>query len=308
MPPDRRLPRVQLSWTFWRRSIQARVVVSTLLLSAVVVALVGSSCSARSPTASWTRRRPRRSRRRPAAPSTRSAGSPAPAAPTSTPSTQLDQLVRSIVQRGAGAGVRRRADRPGRRVQRGRRRRQRHPQHAGCAQRQHPDRAARRRRVAGGDRGLVDLHGDLLRPVDRQADRARGRHRLPARAARRRRHLHALLPLPDGPRRRNTLSLVRRALFTGGALLLVLVGGADLAGHPAGGDPGPARPPGRGAARLRPARGAHARARRGRHRPARHVVQPDGGQPAEADPPAGGAVRGCSAGSSPTSPTSCAPR
>ena len=48
-----------------------------------------------------------------------------------------------------------------------------------------------------------------------------------------------------------TLSLVRRALLTAGVLLLVLVGGIDLAGDAAGGHAGPAGPPGRRAARRR---------------------------------------------------------
>jgi two-component system sensor histidine kinase MtrB len=38
-----RLPirRARFMWTFWRRSVQARVVVSTLVLSTVVITLVG---------------------------------------------------------------------------------------------------------------------------------------------------------------------------------------------------------------------------------------------------------------------------
>ena len=83
---------------------------------------------------------------------------------------------------------------------------------------------------------------------------------------------------------------------------------ADLAGHPPGGHPGPDGPPGRRAAGRRPAAGAPARARRGRPRPARHVVQPDGHQPADARSASSRSCAGCSAGSSPTCPTSCARR
>ena len=72
--------------------------------------------------------------------------------------------------------------------------------------------------------------------------------------------------------------------------------------------PGPAGPPGRRAARVRPARGADARARRRRHRPAGHVVQPDGGAACRSRSASSRSCPACSAGSSPTSPTSCARR
>ena len=179
----------------------------------------------------------------------------------------------------------------------------------GRASRQHPGRAAQHGRAGPQRRDVVHLHRRSATPTATgRADGARRGHRLAGDAAGRRRHLHALLPLPARPRSRRPSRSSRRALLTGGALLLVLVGGLTwLVTRQV---VTPVRLARRVAERLASGRLEERMqvARRGRPRPAGDVVQPDGRQPAAADPPARGAVAGCSAGSSPTSPTSCAPR
>jgi two-component system sensor histidine kinase MtrB len=91
-------------WTFWRRSIQARVVVSTLVLSAIVVAIVGMvllrqvsdglvDSKTRSSVAEATRSAIDAQRRLSGASGT-----------DFDATTQLDQLARSIVQRGLVQG------------------------------------------------------------------------------------------------------------------------------------------------------------------------------------------------------------
>ena len=72
--------------------------------------------------------------------------------------------------------------------------------------------------------------------------------------------------------------------------------------------PGPAGPPSRRAAGRGPPRGAAEGDRRGRPGPAGHVVQPDGQPTCSARSASSRTSAGCSAASSPTSPTSCAPR
>ena len=117
--------------------------------------------------------------------------------------------------------------------------------------------------------------------------------------------LYLLFPMTE---EQDTLGLVPALPAHGRRAAADAARRARLAGHPPGGHAGPAGPPGRRADRVRPARGADARRRAGRHRPAGDLVQPDGRRAAAADPPARGAVAGCSASSSPTCPTSCARR
>ena len=157
-------------------------------------------------------------------------------------------------------------------------------------------------------RPRLDLHPD---PLQRQHDPAHGparrRRRLDRRAPLGRRHLRALLPVPDGGGAADAAPGPSGAADSGRAPPPARGRGRG-AGDAAGDHPGAARPPGRGADRLGPARGADARPRRGRHRPPRDVVQPDGRGVAVPDPQAGGALPGAADASSPTSPTSCARR
>ncbi len=119
--------------TVWRRSIQARVVISTLLLSAVVVSLVGwvllqqitdGLVHSRTDSAvDETTRATAEAQRRLSAAN----GNDFDA------STQLTQLVATLVVARLRAGLRDRADRPDRRVELGRRGGHRHQQHPGRA-------------------------------------------------------------------------------------------------------------------------------------------------------------------------------
>ena len=125
----------------------------------------------------------------------------------------------------------------------------------------------------------------------------------------RRRHLRALPPLPDDRPSSAPSPWSGRALLTSGALLLVLVAGALLAGHPAGRHAGAAGaadrpsgwPPGRLEERMQ-VRGEDDIARLA------HVVQPDGDAACRSRSASSRTCRPRSAASSPTCPTSCAPR
>ena len=217
-------PRAQVLWTFWRRSIQARVVVSTLLLSAVVVSLVGwvllrqitdglVEGKTESSVAEATRGAVDAQRRLSGASGT-----------DFDSSAQLTQLVASIVQRGsvqgydvvltgpiagssegiaAGSGTRNtqgvRSDSipPRLRV------RVESPRSSGIAWTYSViryDEQSGKPAVPG-----VVTGAKLVLPADG------GTYTL-----------YYLFPMTD---QQHTLSLVRRALITGGILLLVLVGG-----------------------------------------------------------------------------------
>ena len=160
----------------------------------------------------------------------------------------------------------------------------------------HRQRARQPAQDGGGrrrERRGLDLHpdpppGDVH---DRPGRRARRGRRLDRGAALRRRHLRALLPLPDGrgaadaaaaapgaAHRRHPAAAARRR--------------SRCPGDPPGDHPCPARPPRRRADRVRSARGADARRGGGRHRPPRDVVQPDGRGAPVPDPQAGRALPG----------------
>ena len=270
------------------------MVISTLLLSAVVVSLVGLGAAAADHRRPGRAARPtRRSPRPPGPPPRRSAGCRRPTATTSTPAPSSPSWSPRWSRAASVQGYEIVLTRPDRRLQR-----PASPAGAGTSStpgvlsRQHPARrCAGRSSTARSDQTSYTYATIRYAARTGRARGARRGDRLAGHAAGRRRHLHALLPVPDdragehplagpprpGHRRRPAAAPGRRR---------------DLAGHPAGRHPGPAGPPGRRAAGVRPARGAHARARRRRHRPARHVVQPDGRQPAEADPPARGALPG----------------
>ena len=102
-----------------------------------------------------------------------------------------------------------------------------------------------------------------------------------------------------------TMDLIGNSFLVAGLILTLLVGAALVVTRQV---VTPVRRAGRRPAAVgRQAQRADAGARRGRPRPPRHVVQRDGRQPPVPDPPARGPRR-CSSASSPTSPTSCAPR
>ena len=99
--------------------------------------------------------------------------------------------------------------------------------------------------------------------------------------------LYYLFPMGE---EQQTLLLLRQVLLTAGVAAPAARRRRGRARDPAGDHPGPAGPPRGRADRVRAARGADARRRRGRHRPAGDVVQPDGRGAAVADPQAGGAL------------------
>ncbi len=211
-------------WTFWRRSIQARVVVSTLVLSAVVVSLVGwvlLNQVADGLVAGKTDRSVGEATRGAIDAQRRLSG----ASGTDFDSgTQLDQVVRSIVQRGqvqgydviltgpiAGSGDRATAGQETRNSQgvlstsipSGLRAKVESSQAEGVSwtyTKINYDPLSGRAPVAG-----VVTGSQLVLPADG------GTYTL-----------YHLFPMTE---QGDTLSLVRRALYTGGALLLVLVGG-----------------------------------------------------------------------------------
>ena len=110
------------------------------------------------------------------------------------------------------------------------------------------------------DRAGLDLHPDRHDRRRRQHGQQRARASWSARRCRCRPTattytLYFLFPLDE---EQETLALVTRALLTAGGLLRGPGRRAHLAGDPPGRDPGPAGPPGRRAARRRPAPGAAA--------------------------------------------------
>jgi two-component system sensor histidine kinase MtrB len=224
MAPDHRLPRVQLSWTFWRRSIQARVVVSTLLLSAVVVALVGIvllrqitdglvDAKTTSSVAEATRGTIDAQRRLSGASGT-----------DFDSDTQLDQLVRSIVQRGQAQGYDVVLTGPV----------------AGSSEGVAAGSGTRNTQGVRSDSIPIGLRAVVESPTQSGVswtfteisyDPSTGKPTVPGVVTGSQLvvpadggtyTLYYLFPMNE---QADTLSLVRRALFTGGALLLVLIGG-----------------------------------------------------------------------------------
>ena len=224
MAAARRFPQVQLSWTFWRRSIQARVVVSTLLLSAVVVAIVGIvllrqvtdglvDAKTSSSVAEATRGTIDAQRRLSGASGT-----------DFDSGTQLDQLVRSIVQRGQVQGYDVVLIGPV----------------AGSSEGVAAGSGTRNTQGVRSDSIPIGLRATVESPgaegvswtySEISYDPLSGKPSVPGVVT----GSQLVLPADGGTytlyylfpmnEQANTLSLVRRALFTGGALLLVLIGG-----------------------------------------------------------------------------------
>jgi two-component system sensor histidine kinase MtrB len=217
----RRFPPRSL-WTFWRRSIQARVVVSTLVLSAIVVAIVGMvllrqvsdglvDSKTKSSVAEATRSAIDAQRRLSGASGT-----------DFDATTQLDQLARSIVQRGlvqgydvvltgpiateevaSGQSIRNTTGVQLDSIPEGLRREVESPDADGVSWTYTTiqyDSLTGRPDVAG-----IVTGSQLVLPADG------GTYTL-----------YSLFPMTE---QAQTLSLVRRALFTGGSLLLVLIAG-----------------------------------------------------------------------------------
>ena len=211
--------------TFWRRSIQARVVISTLLLSLLVVSLVGwvlvrqitdglVDAKTRSSVAEATRGALDAQRRLSGASGTEFDSS-----------SQLTQLVASIVQRGSVQGYDVvltgpvAGSSPGVAAGSGTRNTQ------GVRSDSIPASPAPPGRVARRQRRLVDLRrrsGTTRAPAGRPCPASSREHpsRCPSDGGTY--TLYYLFPMTEEER---TLSLVRRALLTGGALLLLLAGG-----------------------------------------------------------------------------------
>ena len=220
-PPYRRATHLL---TFWRRSIQARVVISTLLLSTVVVGLVGwvlvrqitdglVEAKTRSSVAEATRGALDAQRRLSGASGTEFDSS-----------SQLTQLVASIVQRGSVQGYEVvltgpvAGSSPGVAAGSGTRNTQ------GVRSDSIPD--GLRRRVESPTAGGVSWTYGVIR-YDQRAGRkpvpgviTGAPITLPSDGGTY--TLYYLFPMTEEQR---TLSLVRRALLTGGALLLLLAGG-----------------------------------------------------------------------------------
>jgi two-component system sensor histidine kinase MtrB len=220
----RRFPQVQLSWTFWRRSIQARVVVSTLLLSAVVVAIVGIvllrqitdglvDAKTTSSVGEATRGTIDAQRRLSGASGT-----------DFDSATQLDQLFRSIVQRGQVQGYDVVLIGPV----------------AGSSEGVAAGSGTRNTQGVRSDSIPIGLRATVESPgaqgvswtyTEISYDPLSGKPSVPGVVT----GSQLVLPADGGTytlyylfpmnEQANTLSLVRRALFTGGALLLVLIGG-----------------------------------------------------------------------------------
>ena len=293
--------------TFWRRSIQARVVVSTVLLSAVVVSVVG-----------WfllrqTQRRPARPpRRRGRAPrrqrdhrGPRPARRPRPA-PTPTPPPRQRDLVEPIIQRGATRGFSVVLAGPGRRTAAGSPTAARSPRRGSTSPASRPrwrststtstppawtytdDPQHRRRGARSAPTPGIVVGSQVKLPADGATYT-----------------LYYLFPLDEraGDARAGDPGAAHRRRAAAGAGRR-----PDLAGDPAGRDADPDGPPGRRAAGRRAAPGAAPGHRRGRPGPPGDVVQPDGDATCSARSGSSRSSAGCSAGSSPTSPTSCARR
>ena len=219
--PVRRAPFV---WRFWRRSIQARVVISTLLLSTLVVSLVGwvllrqitdglVDAKTRSSVAEATRGALDAQRRLSGASGTEFDSS-----------SQLTQLVASIVQRGSVQGYEVvltgpvAGSSPGVSAGSGTRNTQ------GVRSDSIPT-ALRHRVESPAASGVSWTYGEL------RYDERTGRPPVPGVVTGApitlpsdggTYTLYYLFPMTEEER---TLSLVRRALLTGGALLLLLAGG-----------------------------------------------------------------------------------
>ena len=270
----------------WRRSLQMRVVISTLALSTTVVVVLGlilqTQIALRRAAGQGGRHAgPRRGRpgaagARPVRRRPGPRGRPGRAQQRAGPA---DQQHRG--RRGPGLTG-------GRRVPRG--------AHHG----------PQRRRQPGGRRGPVeDVPPDLREKV---AEGTLSRKYVTLdRAGRRGAHAAGRAAGPDRERRPGVLPAVpadRRAAHAGPGAEHADRRRADPAaaagrhrqpGHPAGGAPGPAGRRDRGAVRRRAPRRADAGGRRGRVGPARRVVQRDGPEHPGADPPAGGVRRAAAA-------------
>ncbi len=224
MNPRPQVRRLRVEWAFWRRSIQARVVVSTLVLSTIVISLVGwillrqvtdglVDAKTDSSVAEATRGAQDAQRRLSGASGTEFDSS-----------TQLTQLVASIVQRGtvqgydvvltgpiAGSSTGTAAGSGTRNTQ-------------GVRSDSIP--VQLRRRVEAADSSGVSWTYSVIRYDDQSGKKDRpgvvtgAPLTLPADGGTY--TLYYLFPMTEEER---TLSLVQRALLTGGSLLLVLVGG-----------------------------------------------------------------------------------
>ncbi len=224
---------VRRAATVWRRSIQARVVISTLLLSAVVVSLVGwvllqqiTDGLVRSKTDSAVSEATR---------ATAEAELRLSAASGNDfdANTQVAQLVRTLVSRGTVQGYEIVLTGPIAGSSSGVAAGSLTSNTPGVLQRQRPERAAQPRGEQPGRRNVLHLLHDHLQRGERAGAGAGRGHRLPGHAARRRRHLHAVLPLPDDrpgedPLARTTGAGHRRRPAAGARRR------PHLAGHPAG--------------------------------------------------------------------------
>ena len=173
--------------------------------------------------------------------------------------------------------------------------------------------AALRKAVEGGENGLAWTYTRIRYSPPTggstpEADQPGVAVGLDGGAALRRGHLRAVLPVPDGGGAADAAAAAPACCSPPACCSSLLVAGVAAARHPPGDHPGAAGPARRRADRLGPPRGADARRGRGRHRPPRHLVQPDGRGACSPRSASWWSSRGCSARSSPTSPTSCAPR
>ena len=216
--------KVRFAWTFWRRSIQARVVVSTLVLSAMVVVLVGwvllqqvsdglVDGKTRSSRAEATRGTVDAQRRLSGAAGTEFDSS-----------AQLTQLVAGIVERGQVQGYDVALIGPVAGSSEG--------VAAGSGTRSSP--GVRSDSIPQLLREAVeaeDFGGIASTYTEARYESSSGRPAVPAVVTGSQLVLPAdggtytlyyLFPMTEQQR---TLSLVRRSLFTGGALLIVLIGG-----------------------------------------------------------------------------------
>ncbi len=190
--------------TLWRRSIQARVVLSTVLLSALVVSLVGWTLL-RQVTDGLVQERVKEAVAESGRATEDLQVSLSAATPDFEASAQLASLMSTEISRGAVRGYDvvlvgpLSVDEEGRAYGGGER------FTPGLDLVEPAARPHRAGRGAAGERPAVDLHPAAVRRQRRRSGRAGGagdrrpgcRGRDPAGAARRRRHLRALPPLPD---------------------------------------------------------------------------------------------------------------